>query len=101
MNQYVICYAHPEPHVFWPEVLLIEKKHPAWQMAADSTCREAGSKKTKRSMKPRAASFKRKVESTARQNRFVFSGRSKAVISLSTSAGAIMTRFAVATCWSQ
>jgi len=31
MNQYVVSYAHPQPHVFWPEVLLIEKKHPTWQ----------------------------------------------------------------------
>ncbi len=31
MNQYVLCFAHPEPHVYWPEVLLIEKKRPAWQ----------------------------------------------------------------------
>jgi 8-oxo-dGTP diphosphatase len=31
VTQYVICYAHPEPHVSWPEVLLIEKKRPNWQ----------------------------------------------------------------------
>jgi 8-oxo-dGTP pyrophosphatase MutT (NUDIX family) len=31
VNQYVLCFAHPKPHVFWPEVLLIEKKKPAWQ----------------------------------------------------------------------
>ena len=31
MDQYVICDSIPEVHVFWPEVLLIEKKHPAWQ----------------------------------------------------------------------
>jgi 8-oxo-dGTP pyrophosphatase MutT (NUDIX family) len=31
MNEYVICFAHPLPHIFWPNVLLIEKKKPAWQ----------------------------------------------------------------------
>jgi 8-oxo-dGTP pyrophosphatase MutT (NUDIX family) len=31
MNQYVLCFAHPQPHAHWPEVLLIEKKKPAWQ----------------------------------------------------------------------
>lgn len=32
MNQYVICFAHPQPHVHWPEVLLIEKRRPDWQV---------------------------------------------------------------------
>lgn len=27
----VICYAHPKPHLDWREVLLIEKRRPAWQ----------------------------------------------------------------------
>lgn len=31
MTQYVLCYAHADPHVHWPEVLLIEKKRPVWQ----------------------------------------------------------------------
>lgn len=31
VTEYVICYAHPQPHAVWPEVLLIEKKRPAWQ----------------------------------------------------------------------
>jgi len=31
MTQYVLCYAHPQPHVYWPEVLLIEKRRPTWQ----------------------------------------------------------------------
>lgn len=31
IQQYVLCYAHPLPHMWWPEVLLIEKKKPVWQ----------------------------------------------------------------------
>jgi 8-oxo-dGTP pyrophosphatase MutT (NUDIX family) len=31
LKQYVLCYAHPLPHQWWPEVLLIEKLKPAWQ----------------------------------------------------------------------
>ncbi len=28
---YVLCYAHPQPHHWWPDVLLIRKNKPDWQ----------------------------------------------------------------------